>query len=91
MVTIKEKRNRQKLAQIWQKVLWNWHFSRYFSSKFCQSSSRNEVDKKFAKFCQTFVNLLFLAFCCWKILPNFCQKSEKNCKKKVDQIFSNVC
>jgi len=49
-------------------------------SKFCQILHRYKFDKKIAKSCQTFVNLLFLALCCLKSLPNVCQKSKRNCK-----------
>jgi len=102
-----KKTQETKRCQSFMKLSWNWHFLTIFSPNFCQNSSRGEVHKNFAKFCQTFINLLFLAFCCSKFcqtfvnllllhivvekLTNFCQKSEKLQIKKVDQMLPNVC
>jgi len=66
-----KKRKRQKVVR----GSWNecgiGTFLTIFLSNFCQNSSRGKVDKHFAKFCQAFVNLLFLAFCCSIFCQNF--------------------
>ena len=85
-----KKTQETKSCQSFMKLLWNWHFLTTFSSNFCQNSSRSEVGKNFAKFCQTFVKFLLLHFVVEK-LTNFCQKSEKLQIKKVDQMLPNVC
>jgi len=51
-------------------------------SKVCQILHRYKFDKKIATFFQAFVNLLFLALCCWKIWQTFVKSQKEIANEK---------
>jgi len=82
-----KKTQETKRCQSFMKRVWNWHFLTIFLSNFCQNSSRSEVDKNFAKFCQTFVNLLFFHFVVEIFWQIFVKSQKKIANEKSWQNF----